>query len=140
MDRSLILAALLCASGCAQNIHHRLPESDQPTGSILIRFTEPARNAVITVNGVLVADDAYTERVEVTRVPAGDATVSVLAGGGGQTSVEDTKTVAVHAERQTTVSFRAPEMTGGTAAITAVLVGLLLATGLAMPLIVLATF
>lgn len=128
MIRTVLLAALMLLSGCAKNVRYQMPAADVPVGGIQVRFSSAARNAVVTVNGRLVADGEHTERIDVSGVAAGEARVSVTAGGGAQTSVDETKTVMVRAGEQTTVSFSAPQASAATTVMSTLLILFSLAT------------
>ncbi len=85
MNAACFAVAAAVLSGCAHDVHTRLIAApDEPTGSITIVLTQPARDLTVSVNGQLVAERAHTQKVTVKSVPVGMADVVIAAGGGAE--------------------------------------------------------
>jgi len=109
MTPARLAALVACIAGCAHDVRARLPaQPGEPTGSITIVLTQSARNLTVSINGVLVADRAHSERVHIQGVPAGAADV-VVAAGGGETRIERHMSVAVAAGRDTAIPLAGPD-------------------------------
>ncbi len=105
-----VLVAVL-ATGCASNVEvaYPVPESGARTGEVLVRFTEPMKSVSIVLDGDLVAEDEYTERVHVLGVPVGSHEVRVVAAAGSRSrAVEQTERVLVAPNKQAVVLVAAP--------------------------------
>jgi hypothetical protein len=94
---------VVVASGCAANVEvgYPTPAGSIQTGIVLVRFTEPMKSVSVRVEGVLVAEDKHTERVEITDVPTGWREVTVVAS-------ESNRMAAVHHTEQVTVDSEKP--------------------------------
>jgi hypothetical protein len=104
----LIVAA---ASGCAANVEvgYPTPAGSIQTGTVLVRFTEPMTSVSVRVEGVLVAEDEHTERVEITDVPTGSREVTVVASEGSRkAAVHHTEHVTVDAEKPAVILVATP--------------------------------
>jgi len=100
--------AVVVAAGCARDVHVRLPsDADEPTGSVTVVVTQPARDLTVAVNGVLVAERRHTKKVVVTGVPSGLVDV-VIAAGAGETRLERHVRVDVEEGRDTAIPVGAP--------------------------------
>ncbi len=109
MTAARLAALAACVAGCAHDVRARLPaEPGEPTGSITIVLTQSARDLTVSVNGVLVAERAHTERVHIEGVPVGAADV-VVAAGGGETRIERHMRVAVVERQDTAIPIAAPD-------------------------------
>ncbi len=105
-----LLAALLL-SACASdiNVAYPTPPSARDTGSILVRFTEPMRSVSILVDGVLVAEDEFTERVQISGVPVGTREVRSVASAAERTEpVDRTEAVEVTRGEQAVILIGTP--------------------------------
>jgi hypothetical protein len=60
--------------------HYPRPAAE--SGTVVLRFTNAAKDLYVSVNGFPVVEDAHTSRVEVVGVPAGRATIMIAAGSG----------------------------------------------------------
>ena len=104
MKRYLIgVLIVVVASGCAANVEvgYPTPAGSIQTGIVLVRFTEPMKSVSVRVEGVLVAEDKHTERVEITDVPTGSREVTVVAS-------ESSRNAAVHHTERVTVDSEKP--------------------------------
>ena len=73
---------LLVLAACAHDSLARYPAlPSEPTGTLVLSFTEPASDVTVAVGGILVVDHAHTGRVVVAGVPVGTADVAVAANG-----------------------------------------------------------
>lgn len=48
-------------------------------GSLIVKFSNPIKNVNITVDDNLIAEDKFTERVEVDNMPVGEHKIKVIA-------------------------------------------------------------
>jgi hypothetical protein len=113
----LLLAAALLAGGCARDVHMRMvnaPEQQADTGSLEIVLTQPARDLVVAVNGVLVTRRAHTREVRLDGIPAGFADFAIAAGSGPE-RVDLRSRVVIHPGRTTAIPLAAPETSPATA-------------------------
>jgi hypothetical protein len=102
---------VVAASGCAANVEvgYPTPAGSIQTGIVLVRFTEPMRSVSVRIEGVLVAEDKYTERVEITNVPTGSREVTVAASEGSrEAAVHHTERVTVDSEKPAVVLVATP--------------------------------
>lgn len=102
---------VVVASGCAANVEvgYPTPGASIQTGTVLVRFTEPMRSVSVRVEGVLVAEDKHTERVEITNVPAGSREVTVVASESSRSAVvHHTERVTVDSEKPAVVLVATP--------------------------------
>jgi hypothetical protein len=116
--RAVALVAASTLAACAHDVHTRLPsEPGEPTGSITVIVTQPARDLTIAVNGVLVAERRHTKKVRVDGVPTGAADVVIAAGAGG-TRVERHVRVQVEQGRETAIPIGSPSGSASGTALT----------------------
>ena len=108
--RALVTGAVaLGVAGCAHDRSARLPAPPgEPTGTIVILLTQPARDLTVAVNGTLVAQRAHTKKLTVRGVPTGPAEI-VIAAGGGPARVERHVQVYVEHDREITIPLGSPE-------------------------------
>ena len=112
----LAVFVALLASGCAANVDvaYPAPTSAQETGVVLVRFTEPMSSVSVRVDGVLVAEDKHTERVQVTNVPTGSREVAVVASQASRTeAVRHLERVMVDSEKPAVVLIATPPRSTG---------------------------
>jgi hypothetical protein len=78
-----VLILVLLASACAKDVHVRYPAApDEPTGTIVLLLSQPASDVYVAINGMLVVEDAHTQRIVITHAPAGSPEIVVTANGG----------------------------------------------------------
>lgn len=110
-----VLPAVLLA-GCASNVYVPYPdpaESDE-TSRIIVKLSEPMRAVTVEIDGVLVTEDAHTERVEIEGVPAGQRVVRVLASEESREApIDQTEVVTVEPNEPATVLVPVPGHTTG---------------------------
>jgi hypothetical protein len=95
---------LLVVVGCAHDVKARYPsQPDEPTGTLVLRMSEPASGVTVAVNGVLVVDGEKTDHVVIEGVPAGTGEV-VMAANGADKAFR----VWIDSERPTTVPLGVP--------------------------------
>ncbi len=104
------LVALLVVTGCAADIHTRFVTgaADMPTGTLVLLLSQPAGDLDVSVNGVLVCENAHTQRVVVTNVPVGTAEVMIAANG-----IDKQFHVWIGSDHATTVPLGVPDATIG---------------------------
>ena len=76
---------ICCLFACGANdvrVHYPLGAPTDPTGTLVVLMTEPASDVTVAINGILVVDQAHTQRVVIDRVPVGTADVILAANGG----------------------------------------------------------
>ncbi len=111
---SLVLAVVL--SACASNVQARYPETPSPgsTGTVIVRFTEPIRSVSVRVDGSLVVEDRFTERVEISGIPAGERQVTVTASEGRRKqAIDHTERVVVRAGEPAAILVATPPFSTG---------------------------
>ncbi len=113
--------ALLIASGCARDVHVRLPTpAKEPVGTVEILLTQPADDLTVSINGNLVAHRAHTKRLRVRRVPIGTTDI-IIAAGGGPARIEHHLRVLVYENRTTSIPIGGPSRSMSNSMFTAVL-------------------
>ena len=81
--RSSLAIVLVILVGCAQDMRVKYPAlPEQPTSSVVLLLSDAAQGVSVAVNGVLVLQDAHTERVVIDNVPVGNADIIMTANGG----------------------------------------------------------
>jgi hypothetical protein len=86
MTRVLVCAALIAMSACTRPIRVHYPSDPaEPTGTIVLAFTKPASDVIVTVNGHLVVDGDDTDRVTIDGIPTGMVDITIAAGPGEKT-------------------------------------------------------
>jgi hypothetical protein len=78
------LVILLLVAGCAAHdvdAHFPMSEPGDATGTLVLLLAEPADDATVAIDGVLVAEQQHTQRLVIDRVPVGTADVIVAANG-----------------------------------------------------------
>ena len=104
--RLVVFSLLLVA--CAHDVRVRYPAPpDAPTGTLVLRFTDPAEVSV-AVNGQLVVDDKKTDKVIIENVPVGTNEL-VIAANGGDKAIR----AWVTSEHWTTIPMGVPEASAG---------------------------
>lgn len=118
----LVVATALVGCG-AHDLHTTYPGAPPATMATLeLRFTRAVKHLSVTVNGVLVAEDAHTARLVVDRIPAGRASVMLAADG----APERVFTVDLEASRRAIVPLAAAP--AGASMVTSLLQSVLAAT------------
>ena len=108
MLRCFLIVAIALA-GCDHNVRARFPSDPaEPTGTVVLKFTSPASDVTVTVNGVLVVDGEDTERVQIDGIPTGRAELAIAAGPG-----EKQMEVWISSDNPTTVPLGSPGQSGG---------------------------
>lgn len=101
----------LAAAACAEDVFvaYPTPSGAGDTGIVLVRFTDAMTSVSVRVDGVLVAEDEHTERVEVTGVPVGARELTVVAAPGNRVGpVDHTERVDVRGDRPAVVLVATP--------------------------------
>jgi hypothetical protein len=81
--------ALLCVFviGCARDVRVRYPAAPgAPTGQLVLLLSQSATGVSVSLDGLLVVEDAHTKKVIVDSVPVGNITI-VLAANGSDKSM-----------------------------------------------------
>ncbi|HEY4182265.1 MAG TPA: hypothetical protein VGM90_35720 [Kofleriaceae bacterium] len=79
--RWLMLAVMLV--GCASDVHvsYPGPPVGAATGSLVLLFSSTAQDVYVSIDGVLVVQDAHTDHVKIDNIPVGTTEVVVTANG-----------------------------------------------------------
>jgi len=102
------LVWLLFLVGCAHDVRVDYPAPpDAPTGTLVLRLSTSA-NVSVAVNGILVVDDAKTDKIVIDRVPIGSNDV-VIAANGGDKAIR----AWVTSDYWTTIPMGVPEASTG---------------------------
>lgn len=112
MRGSLILSLVvlvLGAPGCARDVHVRYPAApDEPTGTIVLLLSQPASDVNVAINGVMVVQDAHTQRIVISQAPTGTPEIVMTANGGDRQLKP-----WVGTERPTSIPLGVPDATTG---------------------------
>lgn len=108
------LAAALF-TGCASDVYVPYPyPTGADTGRVIISFTEPMETVNVLIDGSLLAEDEYTERVEIQDVPVGEREIEIVASEGWRThSVHHVEVVTVGVNRDETILINTPPYSSG---------------------------
>ncbi len=99
----------LALAACSHDVRVAFPSTpDDPGSTIVVLFSQPASDVAIAVNGVLVVQDAHTERVVIDHAPIGTDDL-VIAANGGDKEVK----VWVAGDHATTVPIGMPDASVG---------------------------
>jgi len=102
------LVWLVFLVGCAHDVRVDYPAPpDAPTGTLVLRLSTSA-NVSVAVNGILVVDDAKTDKIVIDRVPIGSNDV-VIAANGGDKAIR----AWVTSDYWTTIPMGVPEASTG---------------------------
>lgn len=113
-----VLPLLVLVAGCAGNVDVDYPTpagaGAEDVGQVVIRFTEPMTSVSVLVDGLLLAEEEHTERVEINGVPAGPHEITVAASESTRTrSVRHTERLMVEAGQATIVLLDTPPRSTG---------------------------
>lgn len=77
----LLLFISLLLTACAKDFYtsFKSPSEGEKYGTLIVKFSGSIKDVNITVDGNLVAEDKFTERVQVNNLPVGQHTVNVIA-------------------------------------------------------------
>ena len=105
----LLLVVALAIGACAKDVHVRYPsETDDPTGTVVLLLSSPAKGVSVAINGLLVVQDAHTGRIVISGAPVGTEEIVMTANGG-----EKAMRVWVGTDHATTVPLGVPEPGSG---------------------------
>jgi hypothetical protein len=105
----LVLGIAAALAGCAHDVEARFPsQPTDPTGTLVLQLTQAASDVTVAINGVLVVDDAHTQRVVITGVPTGTREIVMAANGGDKAF-----NVWIDSTRPTTVPLGVPDESSG---------------------------
>jgi hypothetical protein len=81
--RWMLAAGCAGCAGCAvpDVLAHYPAAPGAPTGTLVLRLTQPASDVAVAIDGVMVVDGAHTGRVVVDHVPQGTREVILAANG-----------------------------------------------------------
>jgi hypothetical protein len=78
----LLVAVLVLVGGCSKDVRARYPSAPgDATGTLVLTMARPASGVTVAVNGILVVDDAHTQRVVIEGIPVGTGEVVMAANG-----------------------------------------------------------
>lgn len=105
----LLVAALVALAACSHDVHVRYPAPPgAPTGTLVLQLSKPASGVTVAVNGLLVVDDAKTQRVVIADTPAGTQDIVMTANGA-----DKAMRVWVDTEHATTIPLGVPDTSPG---------------------------
>lgn len=105
----LMLVVVVTLGACARDVHVRYPSApDDPTGTLVLLLSSPAKGVSVAINGRLVVEDAHTGRIVISDAPVGTEEIVMTANGG-----EKAMRVWVGTEYATTVPLGVPEPGSG---------------------------
>jgi hypothetical protein len=128
MKEAGIVLALLVV-GCAHDVTFKYSGVvTENTGTIVVKFSEAVRNASVTLNEKEVCSNKCTQKVTIKGVPAGDATLHVVASDSEwEKSIDEKHAVVVVAGEKRTIQVVTPPKGTGYWIYTAALVGVVVA-------------
>jgi len=103
----LALIALAFLSACARDVHVSYPAApDEPTGTVVLLLSQAANDVNVAINGVLVVQDAHTERIVISNAPAGTQDIVMTANGS-----DKAMHVYISTDHATTIPMGVPDAT-----------------------------
>jgi hypothetical protein len=100
---------LVLVAACANDVHVKFPAPPSaPVGTLVLLMGEPASNVAVSINGLLMVEDAHTARIRIDDVPVGNAEVVVAANG-----IDKQFRVWIGDEHPTTVPLGVPDPGAG---------------------------
>ena len=107
--RVVLLIVVVMACACAKDVHVRYPSApDDPTGTVVLLLSTPAKGVSVAINGRLVVEDAHTGRIVISGAPVGTEEIVMTANGS-----EKAMRIWVGTEYATTVPLGVPEASSG---------------------------
>jgi hypothetical protein len=106
MRLALVVVMLM---GCAHDVHTRYPAApDEPTGSVVLLLSQPADDVNVAINGILVVEDAHTQRIVINNAPTGNQDIVMTANGG-----EKAMHVWISSDHATVIPLGIPDQSSG---------------------------
>lgn len=103
------LLVVVVIAGCANNVRTRYPsQPDEPTGTLVLTMANAAKGVYVSINGVLVVDDAHTRHIQIDGVPVGTGEIIMAANGSDKAF-----RVWIGSEHPTTVPLGVPDEGSG---------------------------
>jgi len=103
-----IVCLLVCLLGCARDVRVSYPaRPTESTSSVVLLLSDTAQGVSVAINGILLVEDAHTQRVTIDHVPTGNAEIMMTANGA-----DKAMRVWVGDDHATTVPMGVPD-TGG---------------------------
>lgn len=100
---------LLIVSACAHDVYVKFPSApDDATGTVVLLLSQPASDVNVAINGILVVQDAHTDRIVISHAPAGNEDIVITANGG-----DKAMRVWVGTDHATTIPMGVPDATTG---------------------------
>lgn len=116
--RSLVIALLALVAACAHDLHATFPaRPEEPTSTLVLLLSEAAQGVSVAVNGVLLVEDAHTQRITIDHVPTGNVDVVIAANGA-----DKAMRTWLDMEHTTTIPLGVPDA-GGAIGIVKTIVG-----------------
>lgn len=107
--RVLLILLVAALAACARDVHVRYPAApDEPTGTIVLLLSQPASDVNVAINGIMVVEDAHTERIVISNAPAGTPDIVMTANGADRQLKP-----WVGSEHATTIPLGVPDATSG---------------------------
>ena len=77
----LVVVVAVVLVGCAHDVKVEYPHDPrEPTGTVILAFTQPADGVTVAINGLLVVDREHTGHVRIDGIPTGTVEIAVAAG------------------------------------------------------------
>jgi len=107
--RNVVVAMLLLFGGCTRDVHATFPsDPGSTTGTIVLLLSNAASGVSVAVEGLLVVEDAHTDRIVITGVPIGTDEIVMSANGA-----DKAMRVWVGVDHATTIPLGVPDATPG---------------------------
>ena len=107
--RVVLILVVLTIGACAKDVHVRYPSApDDPTGTVVLQLSAPAKGVNVAINGLLVVENAHTGRIVVSGAPVGTEEIVMTANGA-----DKAMRVWVGTDHATTVPLGVPEASSG---------------------------
>ena len=116
MKKAILLFGLIIIMCCASNVYKRYPYPDNSRGTerLIIKLTEAVEKVNVKIDGALVVEDKYTERVEIQAVPVGERDVEIAASGSYRmSSIAVSKTITIKANQDEVILISTPPHSTG---------------------------
>jgi hypothetical protein len=105
----MLLVVALTVGACAKDVHVRYPSApDDPTGTVVLLLSAPAKGVSVAINGLLVVEGAHTGRIVISGAPVGTEEIVMTANGA-----DKAMHVWVGTDHATTVPLGVPEESSG---------------------------
>jgi len=106
--RAVLVVVILVVGlvgACAHDVRTRFPAPPEaPTGRLVLLLSNAASGVSVSINGVLVVEDARTQKIVIDDVPTGTNEIAIAANGG-----DKQLRTWITSEHPTTIPMGVPE-------------------------------